>query len=307
MTNNNSSESRRKLLKSIAAGSGAVVAGKSLPENWVRPVVDSVVLPAHAQATGGAPTSDGSTTLRRLTSSGVITNPNVMAPATGSRVAEKPDILEILVPSAHAAACAVEGQCGSVSFTSTNNGTLTVTNVGDSPFVLNASHAASGMVGRVPYTIQLNADRSSGSIAFQGACSGYGVTLGTSGSCTPVSTPSCIGTTATDPERVIVAYDFATGALSSRGGLLNTIQDYNLETLLFRYLSDTTFGLYGNRNGWLSIIPSSGSPQPYGQITASLTRNSTSGGTGIYTLNATVELCGVETISVSGLSITPPT
>ena len=44
-----SNESRRKLLKSIAAGSGAVVAGKSLPENWVRPVVDSVVLPAHAQ------------------------------------------------------------------------------------------------------------------------------------------------------------------------------------------------------------------------------------------------------------------
>ena len=45
----NSSESRRKLLKSIAAGSGAVIAGKSLPENWTKPVVDSVVLPVHAQ------------------------------------------------------------------------------------------------------------------------------------------------------------------------------------------------------------------------------------------------------------------
>ena len=49
MTDKKSSESRRKLLRSIAAGSGAVVAGKSLPESWSRPIVDSVMLPAHAQ------------------------------------------------------------------------------------------------------------------------------------------------------------------------------------------------------------------------------------------------------------------
>ena len=49
MEDKKSSESRRKLLKSIAAGSGAIVAGKSLPESWTRPVVDSVMLPAHAQ------------------------------------------------------------------------------------------------------------------------------------------------------------------------------------------------------------------------------------------------------------------
>ncbi|MDH3378156.1 MAG: hypothetical protein OEQ39_14520 [Gammaproteobacteria bacterium] len=44
-----SNESRRKLLKSALAGSGAVIAGKSLPENWTKPVVESVLLPAHAQ------------------------------------------------------------------------------------------------------------------------------------------------------------------------------------------------------------------------------------------------------------------
>ena len=44
-----SDQSRRKLLKSIAAGSGAIVAGKSLPESWAKPVVDSVMLPAHAE------------------------------------------------------------------------------------------------------------------------------------------------------------------------------------------------------------------------------------------------------------------
>ena len=47
-----SDSSRRKLLKSIAAGSGAIVAGKSLPESWSKPVVDSVMLPAHAQTSG---------------------------------------------------------------------------------------------------------------------------------------------------------------------------------------------------------------------------------------------------------------
>ena len=52
MNNKKSSESRRKLLKSIAAGSGVIVAGKSLPESWSRPVVDSVLLPVHALTSG---------------------------------------------------------------------------------------------------------------------------------------------------------------------------------------------------------------------------------------------------------------
>ncbi len=51
MTNKKSNDNRRKLLKSIAAGSGAVVAGKSLPESWSKPVIDSVVLPVHAETT----------------------------------------------------------------------------------------------------------------------------------------------------------------------------------------------------------------------------------------------------------------
>ena len=48
-------ENRRKLLKSIAAGSGAVIAGKSLPESWSKPVVDSVILPVHAQTSPCTP------------------------------------------------------------------------------------------------------------------------------------------------------------------------------------------------------------------------------------------------------------
>jgi len=48
MSDNKSNEARRKVIKSIAAG-GAIAAGKSLPEEWSKPVVDSVFLPAHAQ------------------------------------------------------------------------------------------------------------------------------------------------------------------------------------------------------------------------------------------------------------------
>jgi hypothetical protein len=55
MTDKKSNDSRRKLLKSIAAGSGAIVAGKSLPENWTKPVIDSVVLPAHANTSPEPP------------------------------------------------------------------------------------------------------------------------------------------------------------------------------------------------------------------------------------------------------------
>ncbi len=48
MTDKKSNDNRRKLLKSIAAGSGAVVAGKAMPESWTKPVIDSVLLPVHA-------------------------------------------------------------------------------------------------------------------------------------------------------------------------------------------------------------------------------------------------------------------
>ena len=51
MTNKKSNDSRRKLLKTAVAGSGAVIAGKTLPEDWAKPVVDSIVLPVHAETT----------------------------------------------------------------------------------------------------------------------------------------------------------------------------------------------------------------------------------------------------------------
>ena len=40
---------RRKLLKSVVAGSGAATVAKMMPDEWARPVVDSVMLPSHAR------------------------------------------------------------------------------------------------------------------------------------------------------------------------------------------------------------------------------------------------------------------
>jgi len=51
-----SSPARRKLLKSLAASGGAVVAAKSIPGQWIEPVVDSVLLPRQARTT---PTRSG--------------------------------------------------------------------------------------------------------------------------------------------------------------------------------------------------------------------------------------------------------
>ena len=48
MKEEKTSPARRRLLKSLAAGGGVWTGSKVLPENWTRPVVDSVILPAHA-------------------------------------------------------------------------------------------------------------------------------------------------------------------------------------------------------------------------------------------------------------------
>ena len=77
--NNKTPEERRKALKKILAGTGAVTVAAAAPEKWTTPVVDSVVLPAHAQ-TSTDPTpptiplnfSDSSSVLGSNTPSDII-------------------------------------------------------------------------------------------------------------------------------------------------------------------------------------------------------------------------------------------
>lgn len=46
-------QKRRKILKGMTFGSGIAISLKKLPDTWQAPIVESVVLPAHAQTTGG--------------------------------------------------------------------------------------------------------------------------------------------------------------------------------------------------------------------------------------------------------------
>lgn len=43
---------RRRLLKSITLGGGMATAVRAVPQSWRQPVIDSVVLPVHAQTSG---------------------------------------------------------------------------------------------------------------------------------------------------------------------------------------------------------------------------------------------------------------
>ncbi len=53
-------KNRRNLLKALTAGGGAATLSQ-LPKSWKKPVVDSVVLPSHAQTTGCSETGSSET------------------------------------------------------------------------------------------------------------------------------------------------------------------------------------------------------------------------------------------------------
>ena len=55
----NLSQSKRKILTSIGVTSGVVGASALVPSTWVKPAVNSVILPAHAQATDMMMTTPG--------------------------------------------------------------------------------------------------------------------------------------------------------------------------------------------------------------------------------------------------------
>ena len=49
--NRNSGQARRKTLKAMLAGGGAVAASQAMPSKWGTPIVEATVLPVHAQTT----------------------------------------------------------------------------------------------------------------------------------------------------------------------------------------------------------------------------------------------------------------
>ncbi len=50
-------DSRRKVLRKILIGGGIAAGAGFLPDKWAKPVVDFIVVPAHAQLSPTAPTT----------------------------------------------------------------------------------------------------------------------------------------------------------------------------------------------------------------------------------------------------------
>ena len=73
----NLSQSKRKILTSIGVTSGVVGASALVPSTWVKPAVNSVILPAHAQQT---PPMNGTTLTPTTTPMGM--GPTTMMPTT---------------------------------------------------------------------------------------------------------------------------------------------------------------------------------------------------------------------------------
>jgi hypothetical protein len=103
------------LLKALAGAGGVFATGRSLPEQWVRPVVDSVLLPAHAQAT-----------IIKRDFAGPVTPES----ASGPGPSPMSKILDFLVPPAHATALPISTATLCVTVTgSAFDATLLLSNV----------------------------------------------------------------------------------------------------------------------------------------------------------------------------------
>ncbi|MCI5210116.1 MAG: twin-arginine translocation signal domain-containing protein [Candidatus Electrothrix sp. ATG2] len=128
------SENRRKALKTLAIGAGALAGSTVLPERWVSPVIESIALPAHAQTSASTSVfcTPAELTLAEghsgtdemiIEASGCITPPQAnieleltlngydVAVITDNKATDGTDdnkflavVSEALVPSAHAAA-----------------------------------------------------------------------------------------------------------------------------------------------------------------------------------------------------------
>lgn len=180
-------ERRRRAVRNILAGAGVVTGSQALSSTWTRPVIESVVLPAHAQTTdivlGGA-----------------------IGGGIGAADGSDAGILEHLIRPAHAApligGCirlTVVGNTVTVLLVLTNN------QFGEESTSISGENFSVGIViDSVTYTINGQFNQVPGPTQASGTASGggengsYTVTVGAAGSCVKPSSPgTTAGTTTT--------------------------------------------------------------------------------------------------------------
>ncbi|MFT5610171.1 MAG: hypothetical protein ACI9LU_000663 [Polaribacter sp.] len=195
---------RRKVLKNTLIGGGAVISTSLVPNKWTKPLIDSVILPSHAQTSdvvivmgGGAGISvtEAEKSVTKAENNGVGVN----------------DILDMFVGQAHAQvvvdppslnggclALTLEGAVATVSLT-LNDLSVDV----QSGTVIGTSVSVTGL--HAGYTVTATLDGAGGTATVaEGSVSGFGETgsFGVSAAtpeCAPVATTTASPTTTATP------------------------------------------------------------------------------------------------------------
>jgi hypothetical protein len=120
---------RRKILRTLVAGGGALTAAKITPEQWTKPVVEAVVLPSHAATSVVRGTSSPFGNF----SSGLVTVDTVN-PISEQLLADEPiseELLEFFMPSANAQPVCSNLSCDVEFSASVQNTSMSICWTGD--------------------------------------------------------------------------------------------------------------------------------------------------------------------------------
>ena len=135
----NLSQSKRKILTSIGVTSGVVGASALVPSTWVKPAVNSVILPAHAQATDMMMTTPGM-------DGDMMTTPGMDGDMDGDMMTTSPEP-EMMGPTINVQAFPANGEVGD------GDGVINYyVSLSDAP----ARNPETGMAGMVTVTIEVD-------------------------------------------------------------------------------------------------------------------------------------------------------
>ncbi len=170
MNGQNTNSQRRQALKKILAGSSIVGASTVVPNQWVKPVVNAVVLPAHAQASPVLPNaiwsggSNNMTSLERRSEEGLVQRVlDQIVPA-----AQAQDSMSIATCSATVSACLTTVSADQVSvqlFVGPLFGSKNAT-------VVNRQFQETISAGKIDYMVDatLSSDAKTWTLRVQGPC-----------------------------------------------------------------------------------------------------------------------------------------
>ena len=107
-TEQGKNKARRTILKTLVTGGSALTAAKVTPDQWIKPVVESVIIPSHAQTTGGGA---GNPAGGFAAAGVVVDNYKHGSGELFAREDISDELLEFFMPSAQAGGCPSNSAC----------------------------------------------------------------------------------------------------------------------------------------------------------------------------------------------------